>query len=103
MNRDRRIHNRKYVQLLVQHQPIDAAVASIDYASDLSIGGLFIATKSPLPAMTRFQVQFSPSRDERMITADCEVTHVKSTGMGVRFQSIDAASVKLIDSLVRVH
>ena len=97
---ERRVHSRKAMQFLVQHMTVDGVEVHFDYASDLSIGGLFLTTEKPLPAATRFQVQFSPTKDERIVSADCVVTHSKRGGMGVQFQGIDADSVKLIESIV---
>ena len=87
------------MQFLVQHTSLDG-VGTVDYASDLSIGGLFLATQNPPPSKTRVQVHFSPTRDERMVTVDAEVAHVKTGGVGLQFQALDAASLSLIASIV---
>ena len=59
---DRRRHPRSPVTLLVQHQTEAGASHEVDYATDLSPGGLFIRTARTARPGATLQIQFSPNR-----------------------------------------
>lgn len=88
---------RSNVRFLVQHQS-GAGDVEVDYATDLSKGGLFIATRKPLPREATVHVQFSPAKDARLVSAFCRVTHVTPSGVGAEFVTLDAESAKLLDA-----
>lgn len=77
------------------------------HTRDLSRGGLFIKTGSPLAVATRVQLSLDLP-DGSSLTLDAEVTHIVNVdsarpdavaGMGVRFD-VDAQKRKTIDALV---
>lgn len=86
--------------LLVQHQVAVGDGFEIDYARDLSRGGLFIDTRKRFVRGSTVHVQFSPTRDSRLVSAFCRVTHVSDKGMGAEFVALDADSQRLIDQCV---
>jgi len=93
---DRRRHPRIPVTLLVQHQAEAGAAHDVDYATDLSTGGLFIRTRRPaLPGAT-LQVQFAPGKDSCLIQAYCRVARVTPEGMGAAFVQLDADSAEVL-------
>lgn len=79
-----------------------------DYVQNLSKGGLFIQTTSPLPRGTPLKVVLPFSSPPRVIEADGIVTWVQNaspsdhgvSGMGVQFTMIDPADRAFIERLV---
>ena len=98
---ERREDPRVPVRLLVQHQVAAGDSFEIDYATDLSRGGLFIETRKPFAPDSTVHVQFAPGRDSQLVSAFCRVTHVNTQGIGAEFVSLDAESEKLIDAALR--
>lgn len=89
---------RSIVRFLVQHQSSSEGDIDVDYATDLSKGGLFIATRKALARESTLHVQFAPTKDARMVSAFCRVTHVTPSGVGAEFISLDADSAELLDA-----
>lgn len=89
---------RSPVRFLVHHQSSVSDELDVDYATDLSRGGLFIATQKPLSQEATLHVQFAPTRDARLVTAFCRVTHVTSQGVGAQFIDLDAESARVLDA-----
>lgn len=89
---------RSQVRFLVQHQSNPEEGFEVDYATDLSRGGLFISTRKSLPPQSTVHVQFAPAKDARLVSAFCRVTHVTPQGVGAQFVSLDADSAKLLDA-----
>ena len=98
---DRRAHPRHPVRILVQHHQRTDEPYEVDYASDLSHGGLFIKMRQPVPAGTTLHVQFAPARDARMVEAFCRVARVAGEGLGVEFVQMDDASQQLLEGVLR--
>ncbi len=85
---------------LVQHQAHAHDSLEVDYARDLSRGGLFIATRKPMSPSSTLHVQFAPRKDAQLVCAFCRVTHVTPEGVGAEFVGLDAEAVRLIDAAV---
>jgi hypothetical protein len=100
MSPERRAGTRHTVRLLVQHHEDTAAPYEIDYASDLSTGGLFINTRKGAPLGSTIQVQFAPAKDARMVEAFCRVARVTPDGVGAEFIRMDAESVGLLQGVI---
>ncbi len=100
-----RTHARLAVNLLIDYQALDQFL--YDYATNISLGGVFIRSANPLPVGTKLRVQFSlPGLDETVVTWG-EVAHVIEErakegfrGMGIRFNDLDPRSKRVIDQLV---
>jgi type IV pilus assembly protein PilZ len=100
-----RLHTRLAVNLLIDYQVLDQFL--YDYATNISLGGVFIRSQNPLPVGTKLRVQFSlPGLEETVVTWG-EVAHVIEErakegfrGMGIRFDDLDPKSKKVIDQLV---
>ncbi len=97
---DRRLYTRHPVRLLVQHQTDAMQTHEVDYATDLSRGGLFIRTANPPPHDTTIHVQFAPAKDARMVEAFCRVARVTRDGVGAEFVQMDDDSACLLRTLV---
>ena len=93
---ERRAHARHSVRILVQHHESTCIPYEVDYASDLSTGGLFIATRNAVPLGSTIHVQFAPAKDARMVEAFCRVARVTPGGLGAEFVQMDSASTELL-------
>ncbi|GEM_PF-2083800 len=100
MSPERRAHTRHPVRILVQHHEKTDAPYEVDYASDLSKAGLFIATHNVAPLGSTIHVQFAPAKDARMVEAFCRVARVTPTGLGAEFLQMDPTSVALLDGVL---
>ncbi len=86
------------MRFLVQHQAAVDDAAEVDYASDLSRGGLFISTNKPLTTKSTLHVQFAPRKDAQLISAFCQVTDVTPDGVTAAFLNLDDEAAQLIAS-----
>ena len=103
MHSDRRAHTRHSVRILVQHHENTDAPYEVDYATDLSTGGLFIKTHlAPAPGST-IHVQFAPAKDARMVEAFCRVARVTPQGVAAQFVQMDASSTELLQTVLSTY
>jgi type IV pilus assembly protein PilZ len=100
-----RQHQRLAVNLLIDYQVLDQFL--YDYATNISLGGVFIRSSNPLPVGTKLRVQFSLPGLKDMVTTWGEVAHVVEdrakqgfAGMGIRFSDLDASQKRMIDKLM---
>ncbi len=100
MTSERRAHVRHPVRLLVQHQA-GSQTPEVDYASDVSQGGLFVNTRRAPGANETVHVQFSPGKDARTVEAFCRVARVTDEGFGVAFVALDEAAAQLLAQTFR--
>ncbi|MBM4778985.1 MAG: PilZ domain-containing protein [Archangiaceae bacterium] len=97
---ERRSLDRKPVRFLVQHQTSTDAGYEVDYASDLSAGGMFIRSNvTPTPHAT-VHVQFAPAKDAPLVSTFARVTHVTPHGFGTAFIGLDAEGARAISSVL---
>jgi hypothetical protein len=82
MHADRRVHERRAANFLVQHT---AATGAIDYARDISQSGIFVATAHRPAVGETVQMQFSPDRGQKLVVAFCRVARVTPDGFGAEF------------------
>lgn len=96
---DKRQHPRKVVETEIAFQV--AGGPRIDArCHDVSLGGIFIETASPLPYGTKVRVfmRLPGLRDET--TIDAIVRWSKPTGMGVQFGMMGARETHALTSLM---
>jgi hypothetical protein len=96
---ERRIAERKPVRILVKHQSSSDGGYEVDYASDLSTGGMFIASRSTPPRRATVHVQFSPGKDALVVSTFALVTHVSSLGFGAAFIGLDSEAASAISAI----
>ena len=101
MPEDQRQHARFEVN--DEFETIEEFVA--EYVSNISHGGVFIRSKSPLPVGTKVTLKFSVIVDDfEIIEGEGEVVRVDNTpdnmGMGVAFTRLSAESLELINKVV---
>jgi len=74
---------------------------SLAFSRDISVGGLFIETKQPLPIGSSVSLRFHLDDPSAVIVASAEVTyHVANFGMGVQFVEISPEDRKRIKAFV---
>ncbi len=104
--KDKRRQLRHPVILKVDYRDINRFFT--DFAENLSVGGMFIATRNPLPPGTNLTVEFMLPDSSVKVKTRAEVMwsrkHPKSPsqkkGMGIRFQELTSDDKKKIDLLV---
>ena len=94
---ERRQTPRQSVRLLVRHQSDGESSPVVDYASDLSHGGLFIQTSRAVQKDETLQVEFAPMRDARLVVAFCRVARVTAHGIGAEFVQLDDDSKQALN------
>jgi molecular chaperone DnaK len=81
----------------------------MEYADNISIGGMFIKTKTPFPNGTRFNLELTISQTGQKIQGIGEVVWTKessssdskvSSGMGIKFLELKGNSRAVIIDLV---
>ena len=104
--KDKRRQQRHSVILKVDYRDVNKFFT--DFAENLSAGGMFIATRKPLPPGTIITVEFILPDTSVKIKTKAEVVWArKSTlspsqkrGMGIRFNDLTEDDKKKIDFLV---
>lgn len=95
---------RQHARAVVNHEFASLEEFIREYVRDISQGGVFIRTVSPLPVGTRVDLRFTVIADEietvegtgvvvRSVTAQGGGT----AGMGVAFESLTAESQRLVN------
>lgn len=80
-----------------------------EYASDISLGGMFIRTDEPRPKGSMIYLQFSLKDGNTLIEGLGRVVHVtppggeRDAGMGIEFLNFDDESQTFIEDLVSGH
>ena len=83
---DRRILPRAPLATQVQSEQC----MSLAFSRDISLGGMFIETTTPLPVGSPLTVRFNLDHRDRVVTATAHVAyHVEKMGMGILFKTID--------------
>lgn len=104
---ERRRKRRLPIQVQVSYQSLDEFLE--DFSANISIGGIFIQTDSPLAEGARFRLQFTLPGEERPINAVGEVCWVadpervrggRVPGMGISFADINRTDQNRINRWV---
>jgi type IV pilus assembly protein PilZ len=104
---ERRANDRVPLRIQIQYQTADQFFQ--DYIQNLSIGGIFIETSSPLKVGTRLKVQFCLPEIQKEILADGMVVRkvdVRSKdprlpGMGIQFSDLNSRDKRILDEYIR--
>lgn len=82
----RRLHARKVPRARMVTQVSCPELLTLAYSRDVSVGGMFIETRQPLPVGTRLNLRFHIEDDAPIVAAEAVVAYeVVGLGMGVRF------------------
>lgn len=104
---ERRKHQRVSTEILIKYSNADRFFT--DYIQNISRGGIFVPTHTPLPEGTRLSITFSLPHCEQSITTEGTVirslradpeNNVGPSGMGIQFGKLDEEAQKLIDAYV---
>ena len=95
---DRRKHSRKPYLGEVEYATEDRVYQ--EFIQDISPGGLFIETRSPLAVGQEITVILSLPSHERSIKIICEVVKATQQGIGVKFKPLSPIIEKMIETLV---
>jgi Tfp pilus assembly protein PilZ len=96
---DRRKHSRKPYLREVEYATEDRVYQ--EFIQDISAGGLFIETRSPLAVGQEITVILSLPSHERSIKIISEVVKVTQQGIGVKFKPLSPIIEKMIETLVK--
>lgn len=98
---EQRVHTRIPIRVLVEYQRLDDFLA--DYTANVSLGGMFIATRQPLDLGTRFRLRFRIPDRPRPVETYGEVRWVvrpgegPEPGMGIRFDDLAPTDRRAVD------
>ncbi len=102
----RRKHPRTPLSLLVQYRFNSFEEFLAEYASNISLGGMFIRTSEPREEGAMIYLQFSLKDGSKLIEGLGKVVRVnpagvpgREPGMGVEFVNFDAESGALIEEI----
>lgn len=96
-----RRHHRTPIDISVEFGLIGAAARSHGRATDVSLGGMFIRTKEPLPFSTNLVVYISFPREKTPLALHGVVRWTRSDGMGVQFGLLGARETHAITELTK--
>ncbi len=107
--RERRQAPRADVELFIEYSDLEHFCQ--DYARNVSLGGIFIETRTPLPAGATLQLSFglpgysgkirSSGKVVRSVSVQDAARQGVRPGMAICFDDLSEESKALIDSLVR--
>lgn len=102
---DRRTHTRLPLNLLVQFRLHDMDEFMREHAVNVSVGGMFVRSRTPHPEGAMVYVQFRLEDGAKIIEGLAKVVHVNPPdhavpGMGLEFVNLDAESQALIERIV---
>jgi len=105
--RDRRNNTRVESRFLVEYETVEDFL--IDYTSNMSIGGLFIRTREPLPVGTRFKMRFRVEGHLDPVEVMGQVCWIQQVGgpgplqpgMGVQFTEMAEQDLTRIQAMLK--
>ena len=101
---EHRVETRIPIRMRVQYEQLDDFLD--DYASNISLGGMFIASSQPLIIGTRFRLRFRLPDRSRAIetyatvrwTVDPDPNNPsQQSGMGIQFDPLASPDLKIIE------
>ena len=103
---ERRTNRRLPIRVMVEYETTEDFL--MDYTANVSIGGMFIATKEPLELGTRFRMRFRlPERKKtietyavvRWVVEPNDTTGMEA-GMGVQFENLAPKDLRDVQELI---
>ena len=107
---EKRKEQRIPVRIRIQYETTDRFFQ--DYIRNLSLGGIYIQTSSPLPEYTRLRIQLCLPEMIKPLVVDGIVVHAlpgmenqgsPENGMGIRFSALDGPSKQLLEDYLIKH
>ncbi len=107
---ENRVHRRAPLRLELNYRNATGGNFLFEYSRNISKGGIFIETDTPLAMGTRLAIRFQPPGSEDGLEVDGEVTWVNpvkegddnpNPGMGVQWVGLSDDQYELIASVVQ--
>ena len=108
---EKRRDTRLPLKARVDYELLSEDTFLFEYTSNVSRGGIFLATRNPLPIGTRLSLRFTlPDEDGRAIEATGKVAWINeykpngknlNPGMGIEFVDLSADDKEAISNLIR--
>jgi len=109
--REKRLHDRIALKARVDYELLSEDTFLFEYTSNLSRGGIFLATRNPLPIGTQIHLRFTlPAPENRTIKVTGQVAWVNeykpgkvnlNPGMGIEFVNLSEKDNEAITRLVK--
>ena len=104
---ERRTNRRLPIRVMVEYETTEDFL--MDYTANVSIGGMFIATKEPLELGTRFRMRFRLPERKKTIETYAVVRWVvepddrtgMEAGMGVQFEDLAPKDLQEVQHLLQ--
>ena len=108
MGRERRVHPRAPLNMLVQFRLPDMDAFIREYSANISIGGMFIRTQEPRSEGARLYFQFRVPDDGSVFEGLGKVVHINppdhpTPGMGIEFINLEENSRRVLDEIIRAR
>jgi type IV pilus assembly protein PilZ len=102
---EQRATRRLPIRVEVEYQTMEDFL--LDYTANVSLGGVFIVTDSPLEVGTRFRLRLQIPHRKRPLDTLGEVRWVQdpddgmNAGMGVQFDGMSGADRRAVERMIR--
>jgi Tfp pilus assembly protein PilZ len=103
------IHRKTGDRKILDRAPLATQIQSgqslsLAFSRDLSLGGIFIETKEPLPVGSLLVVRFNLNGNDKVVVTTARVAyHVEKMGMGVLFSELAPGHRADIEEYVESH
>jgi molecular chaperone DnaK len=97
---ERRRSPRVPLNLLIQFRFDSLEEFLVDYADNISEGGMLLRSDDPRPIGSLVYLQFTLKDGTRLIEGLGKVVHSSAAGLGVEFVSFDEESTQMIQAIV---
>jgi len=110
MSSESRIHNRRPLRLQLNYRDATGGNFLYEYSSNISKGGIFIETDTPMPSGASLVVRFQPPGAGEPIEIEGTVVWVNpfeegddnpNPGMGIQWSNLDEEMRATIASIVK--
>jgi type IV pilus assembly protein PilZ len=107
---ENRVHRRAPLRLELNYRDATNKNFLFEYSQNISKGGIFIETDTPLPLGSRLKIRFQPPGGEAELQVEGEVSWVNEVkegddnpnpGMGVQWVDLSDDQYQLIASIVQ--
>ena len=99
---ERRRYPRIPVEIFIEYEALEQFFK--DYVTNISRGGIFIQTETPLPIGTKLYIRFLLPGSQEVIKTEGEVVwrseEGKQRGMGVAFKKLDREARDRVEAIV---
>lgn len=98
---EQRQHPRTHVSVDLVFHAVGAETIYSGTGTDLSIGGMFVATRTRLGIGTRVKVRMRPSLGHDEINAEATIRWENGAGFGLQFSPLSAKETHILTEYLR--